>query len=121
MLELANWGCSNINLVTPTHLVPAIMAAIELSKKQGLGLPIVYNTGGYDSVETLKLLVGFIDIYMPDIKYSDSVVAQELSSAADYPEVSRAAVKEMHQQVGDLQMEKGLAVSGLLVRHLVLP
>jgi putative pyruvate formate lyase activating enzyme len=97
------------------------MAAIELARKKGLTLPIVYNTGGYDSVETLKLLAGFVDIYMPDMKYSDSAVAEELSSAADYPQANRAAVKEMHHQVGDLQVEKGLATRGLLVRHLVLP
>ena len=121
MLELAKRGCSNINFVTPTHVIPAIMAAIELSRKNGLALPIVYNTGGYDLVEMLKLLAGFVDIYMPDMKYCASAVAKELSSAADYPQVNRAAVKEMHQQVGDLQMEKGLATRGLLVRHLVLP
>jgi len=121
MIKLQGQGCHNINLVTPTHLVPAITAAIELARKAGLTLPIVYNTGGYDSVETLELLDGFVDIYMPDMKYSDSGVAQELSSAADYPQVNRAAVKEMHKQVGDLQVEKGLATRGLLVRHLVLP
>ena len=121
MLELQNYGCSNINFVTPTHVIPAIMAAIELARKKGLALPTVYNTGGYDSVETLKLLAGFIDIYMPDMKYWDSAVAQELSTAADYPQANCAAVKEMHRQVGDLQMEKGLAMRGLLVRHLVLP
>ena len=121
MLDLQNCGCSNINLVTPTHLVPATMAAIESAKKHGLNLPIVYNTGGYDSVETLKLLAGFVDIYMPDMKYSDSDVAQQFSGAADYPQVNRAAVKEMHRQVGDLQIKEGLATRGLLVRHLVLP
>ena len=122
MLQLQeDYGCNNINLVTPTHLAPALMAAIELARKKGLTLPIVYNTGGYDSVETLKLLTGFVDIYMPDMKYSDSEVASQLSSAADYPQVNLAAVKEMHRQVGDLQVEKGLATRGLLVRHLVLP
>jgi len=121
MLQLQQCGCSNINFVTPTHVVPAIMAAIELARKDGLRLPIVYNTGGYDLVETLKLLAGFVDIYMPDMKYSDSAVAEELSTAADYPQVNCAAVKEMHRQVGDLQIEKGLATRGLLVRHLVLP
>jgi putative pyruvate formate lyase activating enzyme len=121
MLELQNYGCSNINFVTPTHVVPAITAAIELAKKQSLSLPIVYNTGGYDSVETLKLLTGFVDIYMPDMKYSDSTATQEFSNAADYPEINHAAVKEMHNQVGDLQLKKGLATRGLLVRHLVLP
>ncbi len=121
MLELQNYGCSNINLVTPTHIVTAIMAAMELAKAKGLTLPIVYNSGGYDSVETLKLLVGSIDIYMPDMKYADSAIAGELSEVPDYPEVNRAAVKEMHKQVGDLEIEEGLARHGLLVRHLVLP
>jgi len=121
MLGLQNYGCVNINLVTPTHIVPAAMAAIELAKKNGLRLPIVYNTGGYDSVETLKLLTGLVDIYMPDMKYSDPAVAQEFSSAADYPQVNRKALKEMHRQVGDLQLKNGLATRGLLVRHLVLP
>ena len=121
MLKLQNYGCSNINVVTPTHLAPAIMAAIELARRDGLTLPIVYNTGGYDLVETLKLLDGLVDIYMPDMKYSDSEVARQLSSAPDYTQVNRAAVKEMHRQVGDLQLKKGLATRGLLVRHLVLP
>ena len=121
MLELQNYRCSNINFVTPTHVIPAIAAAVELAKKDGLTLPIVYNTGGYDLVETLKLLEGFVDIYMPDMKYSDTKVAEELSAAPDYPEVNFAAVKEMHRQVGDLQVRNGLATRGLLVRHLVLP
>jgi len=121
MLELQNYGCSNINFVTPTHVIPAITAAIELARKKGLTLPAVYNTGGYDSVETLKLLEGFVDIYMPDMKYSDTKVAEELSAAPDYPEVNFAAIKEMHRQVGDLQVKNGLATRGLLVRHLVLP
>jgi len=121
MLDLQNYGCSNINFVTPTHVIAAIMAALELARKEGLKLPTVYNTGGYDSVETLKLLDGYIDIYMPDMKYSDSAVAKDFSSAPDYPQVNRAAVKEMHRQVGDLQVENGLATRGLLVRHLVLP
>jgi len=121
MLDLQNYHCSNINFVTPTHVIPAITAALELARKKGLTLPIVYNTGGYDSVETLKLLEGLVDIYMPDMKYSDSAVAQELSNAADYPQVNQQAVKEMHRQVGDLQLKKGLATRGLLVRHLVLP
>jgi putative pyruvate formate lyase activating enzyme len=121
MLELQNSGCSNINLVTPTHVVAAIAAALELAKTKGLRIPIVYNSGGYDSVETLKLLEGLIDIYMPDMKYSDAKIAYELSDAADYPQVNRAAVKEMHRQVGNLRTEKGIATGGLLVRHLVLP
>jgi len=121
MIGLQNYGCCNINLVTPTHLVAPVMAAIESARKKGLKLPIVYNTGGYDSVETLELLAGMIDIYMPDMKYSDSKVAEMLSSAADYPQINQAALKEMHRQVGDLQVENGIASRGLLVRHLVLP
>lgn len=121
MLQLQDYGCCNINLVTPTHVIPAIAAAIELAQRKGLKLPIVYNTGGYDSVETLKLVDGLIDIYMPDMKFSDSEVARQLSNAADYPEINQEAVKEMHRQVGDLELKKGLAVRGLLIRHLVLP
>jgi putative pyruvate formate lyase activating enzyme len=121
MLELQDYGCSNINFVTPTHVIPAIAAAIELARKGGLTLPTVYNSGGYDSVETLRLLDGFVDIYMPDMKYSDSGAAEELSHAADYWPVNQAAVKEMHHQVGDLEVKNGLATRGLLVRHLVLP
>jgi putative pyruvate formate lyase activating enzyme len=121
MLELQERGCSNINLVTPTHSIGSISAAIESAIKDGLTLPIVYNTGGYDSVETLKLLEGLIDIYMPDMKYSDPKVSKELSNAEDYPKVNFQAVREMHRQVGDLYLEAGLAKKGLLVRHLVLP
>jgi len=129
MLDLQSYGCSNINFVTPTHIAPAIAAGIEMARKpasrrsgwKGLNLPTVYNSGGYDSVETLKLLDGYMDIYMPDMKFSDSEAAKEFANAADYPEISFAAVREMHRQVGDLQIEKGLAVRGLLVRHLVLP
>jgi putative pyruvate formate lyase activating enzyme len=121
MLDVQNYGCCNINFVTPTHVAPAIAAAIELARNEGLTLPTVYNTGGYDSVETLKLLDGLIDIYMPDMKYSDPDVARELSNATDYPKVNFAAVKEMHRQVGDLRTENGLATRGLLVRHLILP
>jgi len=121
MLGLQDYGCSNINFVTPTHVAAAIAAGIELARKNGMKLPTVYNTGGYDSLETLKLLEGFVDIYMPDMKYSDSKIAEELSEAPDYPQVNFAAVKEMHRQVGDLDVRKGLATKGLLVRHLVLP
>ncbi len=121
MLELQECGCVNINFVTPTHVAAPIAAAIELARKDGLTLPTVYNTGGYDSPETLRLLEGLIDIYMPDMKYSDPKVAGELSDAADYPQVNRAAVKEMHRQVGNLRQERGAATRGLLVRHLVLP
>jgi len=121
MLSLQTKGCHNINLVSPTHVVPHILDALELAVGMGLSLPLVYNTGGYDAVETLELLDGVVDIYMPDMKYSDSAVAEELSNASDYPQINFAAVKEMHRQVGDLSVEKGLATRGLLVRHLVLP
>ena len=121
MLDLQRYGCSNINFVTPTHVIAPIAAAIESARGKGLRVPTVYNTGGYDSLETLRLLEGLIDIYMPDMKYSDSAAAKKLSAAADYPEVNRAAVREMHRQVGDLVVEKGLATRGLLIRHLVLP
>jgi putative pyruvate formate lyase activating enzyme len=121
MLELQYYGCCNINFVTPTHVVPSIVAGLELARKEGLTLPTVYNTGGYDSLETLKLLEGFVDIYMPDMKYADPKVAEELSAAPNYPQINREAVKEMHRQVGDLKSAKGVATRGLLVRHLVLP
>jgi putative pyruvate formate lyase activating enzyme len=122
MLSLQEKGCHNINLVSPTHVVPYILEALELGADKGLHIPLVYNTGGYDSVETLKLLDGIVDIYMPDMKYSDEKIAEELSGIKDYPKVNRAAVKEMHRQVGDLQLdEQGIARRGLLVRHLVLP
>ena len=122
MLSLQAKGCHNINLVTPTHVVPFILDALELAAGMGLHLPLVYNSGGYDSVETLKLLDGIIDIYMPDMKYSDERIAEQLSGIKNYPEVNKAAVKEMHRQVGDLQIdEEGIAQRGLLIRHLVLP
>ena len=122
MLSLQAKGCHNINLVSPTHVVPHILDALELAVSRGLYLPLVYNSGGYDSMETLKLLDGVIDIYMPDMKYSDEKTAEQLSGIKDYPKVNKAAVKEMHRQVGDLEMnEEGIAHHGLLVRHLVLP
>lgn len=122
MLSLQATGCHNINLVSPTHVVPHILEALELAAGRGLHLPLVYNTGGYDSLETLRLLDGIVDIYMPDMKYSDGKIAEQLSGVKDYPKVNRAAVKEMHRQVGDLQLdEHGIAQRGLLVRHLVLP
>ncbi len=122
MLSLQASGCHNINLVSPTHVVPYILEALELAVSRGLHLPLVYNSGGYDSLETLKLLDGVIDIYMPDMKYSDDKTAERFSGVKNYPEVNRAAVREMHRQVGDLQIdERGVAQRGLLVRHLVLP
>ena len=122
MLSLQSNGCHNINLVSPTHVVPQILEALEIAVKSGLRLPLVYNSGGYDSVETLRLLDGIVDIYMPDMKYSDEKTAEKLSGVKNYPAINRAAVKEMHRQVGDLQIdEDGIAQRGLLVRHLVLP
>jgi len=122
MLKLKRLGCHNINFVTPTHVVPQILKALALATEQGLDLPLVYNSGGYDSVETLKLLDGIFDIYMPDFKYSDPRVAKKFSNAEDYPEVVKKALKEMHRQVGDLVLDqKGIAKKGLLIRHLVLP
>ncbi len=122
MLSLQTQGCHNINLVSPTHVVPHILAALEIAVRKGLSVPLVYNTGGYDSLETLRLLDGIVDIYMPDMKYSDAGIAEQLSGIKDYPGANQAAVKEMHRQVGDLQMdERGVAQRGLLVRHLVLP
>lgn len=121
MLELQGQGCHNINLVTPTHYMPQILEAIFVAKERGLKVPLVYNCGGYESLEALEVLNGIIDIYMPDMKYSDNAVARRFSFAPDYFEVSKKAVKEMHAQVGDLRVEKGIAVRGLLIRHLVLP
>ncbi len=121
MLRLQDSGCVNVNFVTPSHVSATIAEAIELARSKGLTVPTVYNSGGYDSVETLKLLEGFIDIYMPDMKYADAEVAEELSAAPDYPSINFAAVKEMHRQVGDLKTKQGVATCGLLVRHLVLP
>lgn len=121
-LDLQNRGCHNINFVTPTHFTPQIMEAIYTARKKGLHLPTVYNCGGYESKRTLELLEGFIDIYMPDAKFADSNVAKELANAPDYPEIVKEALLEMHRQVGDLVCDKdGLAVRGLLIRHLVLP
>jgi len=122
MLSLQRRGCHNINLVTPTHVVPQILEGLELAIADGLNIPLVYNCGGYESMDTLRLLDGIVDIYMPDMKYADSTIAREYSGAEDYAEVNRAAVKEMHRQVGDLRIgSEGTATRGLLVRHLVLP
>jgi putative pyruvate formate lyase activating enzyme len=122
MLELKGDGCHNINLVTPTHQVPMILRALLIASSRGLDLPVVYNCGGYESLETLRLLDGIIDIYMPDIKYSNAEYAFKYSCAPDYPAIVKNAVREMHRQVGDLSIdEKGVATRGLLVRHLVLP
>ncbi|MCR4411940.1 MAG: hypothetical protein NUV77_05870 [Thermoguttaceae bacterium] len=122
MLDLQTRGCHNLNLVTPSHVVPQILEALVLAAQAGLCLPIVYNTGGYDSLQTLQLLDGVVDIYMPDYKFSDADTARQLANAPDYPEVVQQAIREMHRQVGDLVLdERGLARRGLLVRHLVMP
>jgi len=122
MLGLQAQGCHNINLVSPSHVVPQILAGLLLAAEAGLRLPLVYNTGGYDSLKTLALLDGVVDIYMPDMKYADEEVAHRFSGVRDYPAVNQAAVKEMHRQVGDFRVdERGVAQRGLLVRHLVLP
>ncbi|MDI6823263.1 MAG: radical SAM protein [Bacillota bacterium] len=121
MLTLEHWGCHNVNLVSPTHVIPQILAALEIAATRGLSVPLVYNTGGYDAVPALRLLEGIVDIYMPDMKYADAEVGKRLSGIPDYPQRNREAVREMHRQVGDLVIENGLATRGLLVRHLVLP
>jgi putative pyruvate formate lyase activating enzyme len=122
MLRLQDQGCHNINFVTPTHVVPQILEALVSAREGGLAVPLVYNSGGYDSVETLQLLDGIFDIYMPDAKYGSDEQARKYSGAAEYTRYMKAALKEMHRQVGDLILDdEGIAVRGLLVRHLVLP
>lgn len=122
MLDLQRVGCHNINLVSPSHVVPQILKSIFLASQKGLNLPIVYNCGGYDSIQTLKLLDGVIDIYMPDMKYANEMVAKKYSRVPNYPTINQTAVLEMFRQVGDLVMdENGIAVKGLLVRHLIMP
>lgn len=122
MLRLQQSGAHNINLVTPTHIVPQILAAVALAAQAGLNIPLVYNTGGYDALPTLRLLDGVVDIYMPDAKYADPKAAETYSIVENYPQVNRKAIREMHRQVGDLQLdERGVARRGLIVRHLVLP
>ncbi len=122
MLHLQSMGCHNINLVSPTHVVPQVLSALAIAADKGLNLPLVYNTGGYDSLETIRLLSGVVDIYMPDMKFGSAYGAEVCSNAPDYPEVNFEAVSEMYRQVGDLVADgRGIAVRGLLVRHLVLP
>ncbi|OQX28184.1 MAG: radical SAM protein [Desulfobacteraceae bacterium IS3] len=122
MLMLQRSGCHNINFVTPSHVIPQILAAVEIAAEKGLCVPLIYNTGGYDRPEILKLLDGVFDIYMPDFKFWDPEIAKAACDAEDYPEVARDAIIEMHRQVGDLVIdESGLACRGLLIRHLVLP
>ena len=122
MLALQRKGCHNINFVTPTHVVPQILEALVLAREDGLHIPLVYNSGGYESVETLRLLEGIFDIYMPDAKYGSDEPAQRYSQAPQYMHFMKSAIREMHRQVGDLVLDEcGIAVRGLMVRHLVLP
>jgi putative pyruvate formate lyase activating enzyme len=122
MLSLQDLGCHNINFVSPSHVVAQILEALPPAIAGGLRVPLVYNTGGYDSVATLKLLEGVFDIYMPDLKFMDGEVSEKFCQARDYPEKAKAAIQEMHRQVGDLVLNRnGIATRGLLVRHLVLP
>jgi putative pyruvate formate lyase activating enzyme len=122
MLNLQDQGCHNINFVSPSHVVVQILEALPMAIEAGLRIPLVYNTGGYDLPETIRCLEGVVDIYMPDVKFSDGTVAEELAEAPDYPLLCREALSEMYRQVGDLCLdEAGVAWKGLLVRHLVLP
>jgi putative pyruvate formate lyase activating enzyme len=121
MLRLQEGGCHNVNIVSPSHIVPQLIRAVNIAAERGLSVPIVYNSGGYDAVETLRLLDGIVDIWMPDAKYGSNTVAAALSRAPDYVDVMKNAIREMHRQAGDLVIRDGIAVRGLLVRHLVLP
>ncbi len=122
MLELQEAGCHNINLVTPEHVVPQVLEALFLAAEAGLRLPLVYNTSAYDSLESLRLLDGIVDIYMPDFKFWETDLARRYLKAKDYPQVARQAIREMQRQVGSLKFdEKGIACRGVLVRHLVMP
>lgn len=121
-LELQGQGANNINLVTPTHFVPQIIQALDLARQRGMNLPVVYNTSGYEKVDTLRMLEGYVDIYMPDFKYLDNEHANKYSKAADYPEVAKAALKEMVRQNGmPVFDERGIMKKGVVVRHLLLP
>jgi putative pyruvate formate lyase activating enzyme len=122
MLGLQDEGCHNVNLVTPEHVVPQVLEAVLLAAEAGLGLPLVYNTSAYDSLESLALLDGVVDVYMPDFKTGSSATARRWLKAEDYPVVARQVILEMHRQVGPLRCDRhGLAVRGLLVRHLIMP
>ncbi len=122
MLQLQSEGCHNINLVSPTHFISQIVESLLIAVEKGLEIPIVYNCGGYESVDTLKLLEGIVDIYMPDVKYSSDEIAKQLSGVDEYWSIVTAAVKEMYRQVGDLHIKRsGVATRGLLIRHLILP
>jgi putative pyruvate formate lyase activating enzyme len=122
MLGLQDRGCHNINLVTPTHFAPQLVKALKLAVERGLALPLVWNCGGYESLDVLRLLQGIVDIYMPDIKYGDDSIGKKYSGIPDYFTVAKKAVKEMQRQVGELKIDaRGIAFRGLLIRHLVLP
>ena len=122
MIGLQQRGCHNINFVTPTHYVPQIVAALPEAIESGLNVPLVYNCGGYESLEVIKLLDGIFDIYMPDVKFSREEAGARYSNAPDYPQVLQEVLREMHRQVGDLMLdEQGIAYQGLLIRHLVMP
>jgi len=122
MLSLQRRGCHNVNLVTPSHIVPHIVTALRLAIAEGLNIPLLYNSSGYESLEVLKLLDGVVDVYLPDFKYQDSELAARFSQGApDYTLHTAAAIKEMHRQVGTLRQTDGVAYRGLLIRHLVLP
>lgn len=121
MLKIQTIGCHNLNLVTPTHQVAMIIHALSIAIKDGLNIPIVYNCGGYESVETLQLLNGIVDIYMPDFKYGDDALALKYSGVHDYVKIATDALKEMYKQVGGLKIENTIAIRGVFVRHLVLP
>ncbi len=122
MLYLQEQGCHNLNLVTPTHFMPQILRALGIARERGFNLPIVYNTSGYESLEALRLLDGIVDIYLPDMRYSDNAAAMKYSIAPHYREINRAAIKEMYRQAGNLVLgEMGIARRGLIIRHLILP
>ncbi|MDB4443927.1 radical SAM protein [bacterium] len=122
MISLAEKGCHNINFVTPTHVVPQLLEALTHAVEMGLSIPLVYNSGGYDRRETLEILNGVFDIYMPDFKFWDGKWAERYCQAPDYKEAATTAIKEMHRQVGDFFIDdQGVAIKGLLVRHLVMP
>jgi putative pyruvate formate lyase activating enzyme len=122
MLDLQGLECHNINLVTPTHVLPQILAALKIAISDGLNIPIVYNTAGYELAEMINLLSGIVDIYLPDMRYAESEMAVKYSQAPDYPKYNQEAVKEMHRQVGIARMNNaGIIIKGMIIRHLVLP
>lgn len=120
-LEVQERGCENLNFVTPSHVPGHLLRAIALAREQGLSIPIVWNCGGYESIDVLQSLDGIVDVYMPDVKFADDALATRYAGAPDYWDRAREALEEMHRQVGDLQIEDGIATGGLLVRHLFLP